>query len=149
TVVPIRTTTTWPNGLQSKVETDYDTGFTVQDATYDSSGNWTGACTSCGFGLYATVEATREFAFGNGAPGPLIRTTSTPHLALGNTSYLNNNLLDLLASKGILDANGTTLASTAYAYDESGFPLSPSSISTQHDSLPPSSPYRGNQTTVN
>ncbi len=150
TVVPIRTTTIWPNGQQSKVEQDWDTGFTVYESTYDSNGNWTGGtCNTCGGSLYGIVTAAREYDFGNGAPAASpSRTISTPSWSLSNQAYLNNNILHLPSSKTILDASNATIASTTYAYDEPSSALRPSGIAVQHDSNPPTGTARGNMTSA-
>ena len=145
-VVPIRTTTTWPNGQESKIELDYDSGFAAQDGSYDANGNWIGQCNTCGTGLYGLVTATREYGFGSGAPGRLVRTISTPRLALSNPPYLNNNLLNLPSNTVITDTAGTVSASTIYGYDESV--LDSSGISTQHDLNPPAGTARGNITSA-
>jgi len=147
TIVPIRDTTIWPNGTQSKVEYDYDNGFTTQDSMYDSNGNWTGACSNCGGGLFGEVIAKREYNLGGSAPGALMRTTSTPHLALSNQTYYNNNLFHLLSGKVITDAGGTTVESTTYNYDEANTLVS-SGIIAQHDGTPPAGSARGNLSSI-
>jgi len=145
-IVPSRVTTIWPNGQQSKVEMDYDNGFTTQESTYDNNGNWTGSCSTCGGGLYGILLATREYNLGNGAAGPLLRTTSTPSIALANQSYFINNLLQLPSSRTISDASGATASFTVYGYDQTA--LQPSGITVQHDSNPPAGASRGNLTSV-
>jgi RHS repeat-associated protein len=149
TVVPIRTTTIWPNGQQSKTEQDYDGGFTSYDTLYDPSGNWAGGtCNSCGGSLYGQVITTREYDLGSSAPGPLMRTTSTPHLAFSNPTYLANNLLGLLSSTAITDAANATAESTVFGYDEASSTLVASGIATQHDLNPPAGSARGNLTSA-
>jgi YD repeat-containing protein len=145
-VVPIRFTTTWPNGQQSKVEQDYDAGFTSYDTVYDPSGNWVGlSCSTCGGSIYGQIIATREYGFGF----TLARTTLSPRQALSNSSYLNANLLQLLTSTTILPGSGNnTAASTTYNYDEPSFALAASGITTNHDPNPPAGSARGNVTSI-
>ena len=147
TIVPIRETTIWPNGLQSKIEYDYDSGFVTQDSVYNSSGNWAGACSNCGGGLFGEVVATREYDLGSGAPGALLRTISTPHLALFNQDYNSNNLFHLISGKVITDASNATVESTSYGYDEANS-LVPSGITTQHNNTPATGSHRGNLSSV-
>jgi RHS repeat-associated protein len=119
---PIRSTVIWPNGLQTKTERDYN---------YE----------------YGQVLTQREYDYGNGAPGPLLRTTNTAYVAPSNSTYLTNNLLNLTSSVQVLDGNGVQRAYTTFGYDEYQ-PLNPSGITTQHDSAPPDGNYRGNRTSV-
>lgn len=130
--LPIHTTTIWPNGKTTKMERDYDFAIT-----------WAAGCT----GSYGDVIAQRDYDYGNGAPGALLRSTATSYLALSNSSYLNNNLLDLVSSLQVNDGSGVQQAYTTFGYDESQ--LASSGITTQHDSNPPTGTTRGNLTSVN
>jgi RHS repeat-associated protein len=133
--VPIRVTTTWPNGNIWKVETDYDSGVS-------------------GY-VYGVEVAKREYDYGSGTSGPLLRTTKTSYAWQSPnpnySSYLSNNLLDLpsqvsvfagAGSPGACGVNGAA-ACTTYGYDESG--LQSSGVTEQHvtgETLP------GDQTSV-
>ncbi len=117
----IRETTTWANGKTTKIERDYNT-------------------------TYGQVLAKREYDYGSGAPGPLIRQTTETYLPLSNATYLANNLLDLISTQTVADGLSAQIAQTTYAYDESA--LISSGIATQHDSNPPTGTARGNQTSV-
>ena len=128
TALPKSVTTTWPNNQVTQVQTDYD-----------SQG-------SGGFWSYGNLIAKREYAYGTGAPGALLRTTTINYLALSNSNYLANNLLNLKSSVQITDGGGTQRAYTTYGYD--AYSLAPSGITTQHDSNPPAGTYRGNLTSV-
>lgn len=99
-VVPIRITTTWPNGKVTKEETDYDSGF-----TFDGPGPVVKTYT----GLYGSPVAKREFDYGSGTPGPLLRTTSTTYQFQNSAkpAYLTNNLLTLPASVTVTGASQT------------------------------------------
>jgi YD repeat-containing protein len=148
-VFPVRTTTTLDNGLQNKLEQDWDSGVLFQYFVYDSnlalhSCKETNEC----FGTvpYGIVLGRREYDWGQGAPGPLLRNTAITPLALNNSAYLNNNLLDLISNKTITDGAGNITASTSFGYDESA--LITSGISTQLDPAPPAGAARGNSTST-
>lgn len=143
-IVPIRRTTIWPNGQQAKTESDYDSALSFHDVKSNQLLT----------GTYGDVVAKREYDYGNGAPGTLIRSTTTSYEAFSNSSYLTNNLLTLqsqvatfsgAAGTGACSSNGAA-ACTTYGYDE--YSLSPSGITTSHNSNPPDGTYRGNQTSV-
>jgi RHS repeat-associated protein len=129
-VLPIRTTTIWPNGLTTKVEKDYDTNLT----------------TSFGSFSYGDVTAVREYDYGNNSPGPLLRTTNNTYQAFSNSAYLTANLLDLLATQTVLDGNGNQVAQTTYSYDVGS--LITSGITTQHDNTKANASARGNRTSI-
>jgi RHS repeat-associated protein len=137
-VVAIRVTTTWPGGKVTKIEKDYDAGFSFKSLYSGSSTYYNGT--------YGDVVAHREYDYGSGAPGALTRQTINSYLALSNASYKTNNLLDLLSSVVVKDGAGTQKAATTYGYD-AATPDS-SGITTQHDSNPPTGSYRGNRTSV-
>jgi RHS repeat-associated protein len=162
-VFPIRVTTTMPNGQVSKVETDYDTALTYHGAldglTYNGGANY--ACTPppdmpvCATttkpvtnytGSYGKPIAKREYDWGQGAPGALLRQTLTTYKWQVDSSYLTANLMDLPAVVQILDGAGNLCAETDYFYDEN-IPTRPTpAITTQH--VIPSTTVRGNLTTV-
>lgn len=143
--VPIRVTTTWPSGSVTKTETDYDSG-------------------SSGY-LYGIPIAQRDYDYGPGSPGGLLKETFTSYQALANSNYLANNLLSLVSSQqtcspvgqgGTLNCAGNTLvqrALTQNTYDQAlpcggigGTSPCSSGISTQHEASP-NGAYRGNLTT--
>jgi hypothetical protein len=102
-VMPIRTTTTWPNGQITKTEKDYV--FDVATV----SGLATG---------YGNVIARREYDYGSGAPGPLLRQTKTVFEYTTNSTYLTKNLISMPAITAIYDRGGKQVAQTAVRYDE-------------------------------
>jgi YD repeat-containing protein len=166
-VFPIRVTTTLSNGLVSKVETDYDTalayhgpldGITSNQLdcpppTDPPNGCFYGSQVTNGVtnytGSYGKVMAKREYDWGHGAPGPLLRQTVYSYQWQNGTnaaSYLSNNFLDLVSTAIVYDGASNQVAKTTYAYDEST--LGSSNIATQRDSNPGNGLIRGNQTTV-
>jgi RHS repeat-associated protein len=168
-VFPIRVTTTLPNGLVSKVETDYDSalayhgpfdGITWNEQTCTPTESGTGGnsviCTYTNpttnpvtnyTGSYGKVIATRAYDWGQGAPGAILRQTQTQYQWQVNSAYLAANMMDLPAVVQTLDGSGNLCAETDYFYDEPGYLTTPSpAISTQHGATPAA--VRGNLTTV-
>ncbi len=166
-VLPIRVTTTLPNGQTSKVETDYDAGFTYHgpldgitwnDQTCVNVSHGT-APPNCSYtdpttnpvtnytASYGKAVATREYDWGANAPGPLLRQTLTTYQWQISSAYLTANLLNLPATVKVLDGAGNLCAETDYFYDEPGSLTTPSpAITTQHTTPPWT--VRGNLTTV-
>jgi RHS repeat-associated protein len=116
--LPIRETTTWNQTNQvTKTETDWD--FTTISSTNEpmSWGN--------------PIEQ-REYDYGVGSPGALLRKTDYTYLHQANTSYLNVNIADRVTSKVIYAGTSTTpSAQTTFAYD--GSSLTPTSGAPNHD----------------
>jgi RHS repeat-associated protein len=148
-VVPIRTTTTWPNGQVTKNETDYDTGFSYRDPTY----YWvlSGSCPLCtpSLATYAAIFgkpiASRGYDYGPNAPGALLRQIKTAYQWQSNSNYLTTNLLDLPSSVITYDGNSNRMAEADFTYDNASY-LTPSNITTQHQSAPGA--VRGNLSTT-
>src|SRR5258708_27980237 len=69
---PIRVTTILDNGLTTKVETDYD-------PAPDSNG-------VISYNRSNVIEK-RDYAYGQGAPGPLLRRTDYTYLHNSNSAY--------------------------------------------------------------
>jgi len=136
-VVPTSITTVWPNNKTSQVQMDYDAGFSFNGPDPMDTTVYTA--------IYGKVVAKREYDFGNSAPGSLLRTTTTNYLALSNSTYLLNNLLNLSSSVKVTDGTGTVRAQTTHGYDETA--LTSSGITTQHTSSPYGS-ARGNLTST-
>ncbi len=132
-VVPIRVTTTWPNGQSTKVETDYDSGFSSGGSAPETA-------------VYGQVIAKREYDYGSGSAGALLRQTKTNYIWQSNSTYLAYNFLAYPSSTQVLDGSGVQRANTVYNYDQ--YSLASSGISTQHDSSPPNGSYRANRTSV-
>jgi RHS repeat-associated protein len=131
TVLPITVKTTlYPGGKVSLIQKTYDTSLT--DPT---SGNTS----------YGTVVAEKEFDWGQGAPGGLLREIDTRYVWQSDARYLAANLLDLPASVIMRDGSGNRVAETDYTYDESQY-LTATNINTQHGAPP--NAVRGNLTTV-
>jgi len=140
-VVPSKITTTWGNGKTSQIVKTYDTGYPYLDYTAAST-NTGGTANSAIYGKELTAT---ESDYGQGVPGTVLRTTTNTYQALGNSSYLANNLLNLPASIKVTGASQTNY--TTYNYDETGGLVS-SGVTIQHDASPPTGTARGNQTSI-
>jgi RHS repeat-associated protein len=92
------------------------------------------------------VVSEREYDYGSGSAGPIVRRTNTSYLALANSNYLGQNLLDVPSSIAILDGAGVQKGFTTYGYDE--YPLVASGVTTQLNPNPANGSYRGNLTSV-
>ncbi len=90
-----------------------------------------------GIGLVTEVD---EYNWATGAPGALAQKTLTAYAALGN------NIQDRPASITVQDGGSHVIAETTYAYDETGYPLQPTTGTPNHSII---SGSRGNPTTVN
>src|SRR5712692_10139672 len=132
-VRPIRVTTTLPNGLTSKVETDYD-------SAPDSNGVIAGS--------RANPSERREYTYGSGAAGPLARRTTFTYLHNSNSAYANANLVSLVSNQITYDGSGSLVAQTSFGYDTT--PIAITSGVVQHDytNYPYTNPVRGNRTTI-
>jgi RHS repeat-associated protein len=139
------TTNLWANNQENETTDSYDSALTFY-APYWASGTQLSTVyghTTSG-ASYGLLETKKDYDYGAGAPGSLLRTTTTTYEALSNSNYLTNNMLSLPASVAV---TGSGPGSTAtYAYDQTT-PVS-SGITTMHSSTPPGGTYRGNPTTV-
>ncbi len=124
--VPTSVTTTLDDGETSQVQTDYDSGLTSQSIPVQTFGD---------------VTAKREYGYGSGSPGALLRQTLNSYLiASGNSSYFNTNMLDLVTQTTVEDSSGTVHAQTTYNYDEyslqpSGTPNLNTGVGTQRGNI--------------
>lgn len=116
--------------------------------TYDND-NCGGTCT------LGNVLSQSEYDWGNGSPGPLLRRTVYTYLHDANSNYLNQHIVDRVASKTIYDSASNTCqgqsracAQTNYGYDTTT--IAPQSGVIQHDytDYPATMTLRGNLTTV-
>jgi RHS repeat-associated protein len=99
--VPTRATTTWLLTNQvKKSETDWDTKSVTG-----------------GTAVWKNPMEQREYDWGTGAPGSLVRRTDYDYLHRHNSSYLNVNIADRPTSKIVYDGAGNIVAQTTYTYD--------------------------------
>lgn len=135
-VRPIRVTTTLEGNLISKTETDYEI-FDYVGATNGITGHAT----------RMNPKEVREYNYGSGAVGSLVRRTNYTYLHETNAAYLALHIVDKPVSVIVYDGSGVKLAETDYEYDN----YQPTSI-VQSDAVKHDSSYgtsflqRGNLT---
>jgi RHS repeat-associated protein len=137
-VYPQTVATTLPNGYVSQVMTTEDSGITV---------NVLGSTFPVSMG---NVVNQKEYDYGQGTPGALIRQTSTSYAWQTDSNaaaYFAANILDARSSVQVQDASGNRCSETDYTYDEPQY-LTATSFGTanQHGAAPNS--VRGNTTTL-
>ena len=134
-LVPIRETTKW-NGTNQvrKTETDVDTIIATG-----------------GTATWQNPVEMREFDWGVGAPGPLVRRTHYTYKHLQDSTYRAKNISDKPTSEIIYDGASTIFAQTNYTYDNPASIVSTSATpATGHDYTNYSSTntVRGNLTKI-
>ncbi|HXA76626.1 MAG TPA: hypothetical protein VNV41_05785 [Candidatus Acidoferrales bacterium] len=111
--------TLWPSGQESETNTLYDKEGAAPYYTYD------------------LVTEKDDFDYGSGAPGSLLRKTTTSY------ATLTNGIVDRPSTVSVYDGSSNLKAQTSCTYD--GSTPVPSGITTQHVAITGS---RGNPTTV-
>ena len=66
---------------------------------------------------YNNQNNVKEYDFGTGAPGPLVRETRTSYLTAANYTNTDVHLRNLPTQVSVYDTNGTERARTTYEYD--------------------------------
>jgi RHS repeat-associated protein len=125
----IQQDTTLDNGAVRRTQTDYETFQAV-------ACNPTGAGCPSFTATRMNPTAVREYDYGSGSPGPLLRTTSYAYLHNTNTAYVAPNIVDRVTTMTISNGGATQVAQTQYAYDNyshAGQPMQASGA-VQHDS---------------
>jgi YD repeat-containing protein len=134
-LLPSSRTTTLANGLQSQVQWDHDFSVTTYNwqatETYicqtESSYCENGGTVAASIPVFANVETDnvieqREYGYGHGAPGPLMRKTDYTWL---KTNPINSvdyrqppvHILNRKRSETVYDGVGNQTAQTTYEYD--------------------------------
>jgi hypothetical protein len=150
-------TTILDNGLQSQKQFDYETFTYVYHPNH---------CTFVSPGVDSKVAKTyttsrgnvteiREYDWGQGAPGPLIRKTDNVYGLNSNSNYLSPNIVNKVTQQTVYDASSNQKAQTQYEYDnyvsgQNALISTNSNKAPQHDYTNYSSTftYRGNATRV-
>ena len=132
------------DGSVSKREFDYDS-FTYQ--YHPPSNGVVGPATTFTTSRGNILEI-REYDWGQGAPGALLRRTDFTYAHDQNSALLAANIVDKVARQTIYDAAGNKVAETLYEYDST--PLIPTGGAPGHDNTNygPSMLTRGNPTKV-
>ena len=103
-VVPINIqTTVYPSGKVNLVTKQYDPGLGANAP------------------IFANVTAEKDYDWGQGSPGGLLRETDTTYQWQIDSRYLAAHLLDLPAAVIVKDGSGCALSETDYTYDESSY----------------------------
>ena len=126
-------TTIYPSNKVSLVTKTYDAGL------------------GAGAPIFGNVVTEKQYDWGQGAPGALLRETDTTYQWQINGAYLTAQLPDLPATVIVKDGSGCALSETDYAYDESAY-LTPyestvGALPTGTHIAAPAA-VRGNQTSV-
>jgi RHS repeat-associated protein len=148
--LPTSRTTTWAlTGQVSKEETDYET-MNITLFPDGTQGPESAPIT------WGNVKEKREFDWGNGAPGSLLKRTTYTYLHTDTTvnpnvnraQYLALNIADRPTSEIVRDGSGNIISQTKYYYDEGT--LTSTSNVVQHDYTNYSASFtlRGNLTRV-
>jgi hypothetical protein len=111
----IRETTTLDTSQVSKVETDYETLTYTQSGSAATTPPVPG-CTNC-IATRMNVTERREFGYGQGVPGGLLRRTDYTYLHNSNSTYLNLNIVDRPTSVITYGTGTTPVAQTQNEYD--------------------------------
>jgi RHS repeat-associated protein len=133
-VVPLRKTTSWPNGQIKKTEYSYDSGFTYGGST---------------IAIYGKQTAVKEFDYTtSGNPAALLKSTLTTYLWQNpsGSQYKDNNVLDVPTVITVQDGSANTVSQTTISYD--GAIPGASGVSTSHEANPVNGNIRGNPTSV-
>ena len=126
--LPTTETTTWnQQNLVTKVETDWDS-FAVYTNSSFPQNNVTAT--------WRNVKEAREYAFGVGTPGTLVRKTHYNYLHIDSASastYRNVNVADRPISKVVYDGSGNIVAQTNYTYDGTALTSTAGTPAPNHD----------------
>ncbi|OAI56907.1 hypothetical protein AYO50_00295, partial [Acidobacteria bacterium SCGC AG-212-P17] len=126
-------TTVYPSGKVGLVTKAYDAG------------------PGSGAPVFGTVVTEKQYDWGQGAHGALLRETDTTYKWQTNSGYLAAQMVDLPASVVVKDGSGCALSETDYSYDESTY-LTPyeSTVGAlpQGSHIAPPAAVRGNLTSV-
>lgn len=113
---------TLPNGETSLAQNTFVTGTTpvVCDSVYNDKtppyyeNPFHGQCQ----GQLLQIQSANEYAYGQGSPGALVKTTTTNYQWQVSAAYASANMIDLPQSVVVTDGSGNTVSSTTYGYDE-------------------------------
>ncbi len=94
---------------------------------------------------YNNVTDRKEYDWGAGAPGGLLRETQSSYVT--TASYLSNNLLSLVTETRLLDGSGNRVSDTVYGYDTGSLANCPDIEGHDNQNFAGAAP-RGNMTSV-
>src|SRR6185437_9128324 len=96
-------TTVYPSGKVNLVQKSYDAALTDPHSGTTS---------------YGKVITEKQYDWGQGSPGPLLRQVDTTYKWQLDSAYLTAHMLDLPATVIVKDGTGCAQSETDYAYDE-------------------------------
>jgi RHS repeat-associated protein len=130
---PIRVTTILDNGLTSKVETDYDPLPDTNGVISFSRSN---------------VTERREYGYGQGTPGSMLRRTTYTYQHNTNSAYATANIVDKVLNTTVYDGAANIVAQSQNVYD--GTTLTATATAPNHDytNYGTGNALRGNLTAV-
>jgi hypothetical protein len=98
---------------------------------------------------------TREYDYGSGAAGPLLRRTTFAYLHDSNSTYLNKHILDRLTSKIVYDSTANTCkgvaqpcAQTTLSYDTTTITATSGVVQHDYTNFSSTMTVRGNVTLI-
>jgi len=115
-VEPIKVTTTLASGQTSTITKTYDSGISVWNQTWNRSESPTYYTL-----IYGSLVSTDDYDFGVPTSGTPTRTASTTWEWQKNSAYLTAGLLDIPASKIVLNSASQQASYTTYTYDETAY----------------------------
>lgn len=109
--------------------------WTTSDGWYNGGGQITAS--------YGIQTDEKDYDFGTGTPGSLLRETSTTFAWQSNSAYQNANLLETPTTTEVLNGSGQIVSRDDSTYDEQNSVRLPSGVlgTNQLASAPPSSVY--------
>lgn len=152
--LPTKVTTQLDNGQVSEMDYQYDS-FTYTN--YSCNGNYqlcaqNGAVGSTYSASRGNVTDIKQYDWGQGSRGPLLREEKKTYLNDSNSNYLNSNIVDKVLVDTTYDGSGNQVAQTQYVYDNytGSTAMVTTSNAPQHDytNFSSSNIYRGNATQV-
>ena len=97
------------------------------------------------YDTFNNITDVKQYDWGNGSPGALLRETQTAYLWSTNSNYYDI-LNGLPASQTVLDGSGNQIAKTIWNYDQTSVQANPGMVGHDDADYPPSANYRGNLT---
>jgi RHS repeat-associated protein len=133
--------------LLRTVNTTWASNNTPATAVTILEDNSTQSETETNYDSFGNLLSLKEHAYGTGAPGSILRTTTYTYL--NSSPYVSANILNRVTEKSIADSTGTVQYVEDTAYDGSALNPCPTGI-VQHDDtkFPCSFTTRGNPTSV-
>ena len=134
----LTTVTCWNGNTSSCTTTGVVSPITQRAVTLQYPSNGLQSKTVTSYNSNGLITETDQYAYASGAPTVLARQTQILYSSLGN-------ILDHPGSVIVYDGSGNVFSRTTYGYDESSYPVQPTTGTPQHTSVTGS---RGNVTTI-